>query len=84
MMKIACLVVAVLFLRHILLKRKLAIVSISRSFTYVYKRHPLDDAQYFSVNAESQGEANKLASEKFQQMFQDGHVVTTNFYSVSV
>lgn len=51
-------------------------------YKYKYSRNPFDGPQYFSVVANSQEEANKKATEKFSEMFEKGHTVTTEFYPV--
>jgi hypothetical protein len=51
-------------------------------FEYKYQRFPMDDAQFFSVTAESQESANDLAKIKFKELFDREATVMTIFVPV--
>ena len=50
------------------------------TFRYKYLRHPFDNAQHFSVLATAEHIADRLAKERFAELFRVGHTVTLEFY----
>ncbi|MDP3645978.1 MAG: hypothetical protein Q8R25_02725 [bacterium] len=52
-----------------------------KSFRYKYLRHPFDNWQYFSVEAEDQTNADKAAIERFTDLFNNHFTTMTTFHS---
>lgn len=50
------------------------------TFRYKYLRNPFDTFQYFSIQAADQEAANKLAIDRFTEMFENRQTVMREFW----
>jgi len=54
-----------------------------KEYRFKFQQHPFDDGHFFSVQADSQGEANDKAREVFARLVDEGKTVMRTFYPVT-
>lgn len=51
-----------------------------KTFWYKYQRHPFDDPQYFTIQSLTREEANVLAIQHLERLFEARHTVMCECY----